>query len=199
MNGSVIVRAIRPIDRGEQLTIPYFDYWSTPRETKAQLFRELGGFQCTCVACKSSWDTDVTQSSLSFSDLTLSPRCASCKQSKQVRPDKDIMRCGKCKLVVEVNKIRARVQTLVAMIKHEDTQLQIVRKTVLVKSLLLLHDLEQMALPNTCRELIALRQSTLANIVRSDKSYVRPIIMANPKKPSKLLTELKALPAHVYD
>ncbi|KAI5730344.1 hypothetical protein M8J76_012608 [Diaphorina citri] len=181
------------------LTIPYFDYWSTPRETKAQLFRELGGFQCTCVACKSSWDTDVTQSSLSFSDLTLSPRCASCKQSKQVRPDKDIMRCGKCKLVVEVNKIRARVQTLVAMIKHEDTQLQIVRKTVLVKSLLLLHDLEQMALPNTCRELIALRQSTLANIVRSDKSYVRPIIMANPKKPSKLLTELKALPAHVYD
>ncbi|XP_026680277.1 SET and MYND domain-containing protein 4-like [Diaphorina citri] len=94
-----------------QLTIPYFDYWSTPRETKAQLFRELGGFQCTCVACKSSWDTDVTQSSLSFSDLTLSPRCASCKQSKQVRPDKDIMRCGKCKLVVEVNKIRARVQT----------------------------------------------------------------------------------------
>uniref|UniRef100_A0A8D8VQR0 SET domain-containing protein n=1 Tax=Cacopsylla melanoneura TaxID=428564 RepID=A0A8D8VQR0_9HEMI len=179
MNGTIIVRAIGTIEKGEQLTIPYFPYYSKPnllKSYKMQLVKEMGDFKCQCMACTYNWDLDPNQATQSFNDLTLTPMCFKCRTPKTVKPDKESKKCNKCKDVIDIKEVREMVQSLVLSSKIDASQLQITSRSRLVQDLTILQGLQAMTLPHTCRELIALRASMLYNLSRGDKCYVRPIL-----------------------
>ncbi|KAL1451325.1 hypothetical protein WDU94_005714 [Cyamophila willieti] len=182
MNGTIIVRAVNTIEKGEQLTIPYFNYWSTPNSTKVQLLKEMGGFECQCVACTHNWDSDPNQAKQSFNDITITPMCFKCRTPKTIKPDKESKKCNKCKDVIDIKELREMVQSLVLASKIDATLIQITSRARLVQDLTILQGLQAMTLPHTCRELIALRRSLLYNLSRGDKCYVRPILRTDTMK-----------------
>ncbi|KAK7065829.1 SET and MYND domain-containing protein 3 [Halocaridina rubra] len=76
---SLVMRAVRPISAGEELTISYIKPFQKAKKQERKILLQRYWFSCTCEACVNDWPTFPNLPALRF-------KCLGCKNPLDGRP-----------------------------------------------------------------------------------------------------------------